>query len=62
LIIQTIRRVPFWIVWTNEACNVSRLDPSGADQIDAEHQSTDLVVGRHSLILSRAMPALAAGQ
>jgi hypothetical protein len=22
---------------------VSRLDPSGADQIDAEHQATDLV-------------------
>jgi hypothetical protein len=24
---------------------VSRLDPSGADQIDAEHQATDLAVG-----------------
>jgi hypothetical protein len=45
LIIQTIRRDPSGAVWTDEAPNVSRLDRSGVDQIDAEHQSTDLAVG-----------------
>jgi hypothetical protein len=30
----------------DEASNLSRPDPSGADQIDAEHQATDLAVGR----------------
>jgi hypothetical protein len=45
LIIQTIRRDPSGSVWTDEASNVSRPDPSGADQIDAEHQATDLAVG-----------------
>jgi hypothetical protein len=44
LIIQTIRLVPSGSVWPDEAVNVSRPDPSGADQIDAEHQATDLVV------------------
>jgi hypothetical protein len=28
-----------WTVWTDEASNVSRLDPSGAIQVDAEHPS-----------------------
>jgi hypothetical protein len=37
MIIQTIRLDPSGSVWTDEAPNVSRLDPSGADQIDAEH-------------------------
>ena len=45
LIIQTIRRDPSGAIWTDEASNVSRPDPSGADQIDAEHQATDLAVG-----------------
>jgi hypothetical protein len=45
LIIQTIRRDPSRSVWIDEAPNVSRADPSGADQIDAEHQATDLVLG-----------------
>jgi len=45
LIIQTIRRDPSGAVWTDEAPNVSRPDRSGADQIDAEHQPTDLAVG-----------------
>jgi hypothetical protein len=45
LIIQTIRRDPFGSVWTDDASNVSRPDRSGADQIDAEHQATDLAVG-----------------
>jgi hypothetical protein len=44
LIIQTIRQDPSGAVWTDEAPNVSRPDPSGADQIDAEHQPTDLAV------------------
>ena len=44
LIIQTIRQDPSGAVWTDEALNVSRPDPSGADQIDAEHQATDLAV------------------
>jgi hypothetical protein len=37
LIIQTILLDPSGAVWTDEAPNVSRLDPSGADQIDAKH-------------------------
>jgi hypothetical protein len=44
LIIQTIRRDPSGAVWTDEPSNVSRLDPSGANHIDAEHQATDLAV------------------
>jgi hypothetical protein len=44
LIIQTIRQNPSRSVWTDEASNVSRPDRSGADQIDAEHQATDLAV------------------
>jgi hypothetical protein len=38
LIIQTIRQDPSGSVQTDEASNASRPDPSGADQIDAEHQ------------------------
>jgi hypothetical protein len=37
LIIQTIGLDPSGAVWTDGASNLSRLDPSGADQIDAEH-------------------------
>jgi hypothetical protein len=43
LIIHTIRQDPPGPVWIDEASNVSRLDPSGADQIDAEYQPMDLV-------------------
>ena len=39
LIIQTILLYPSGAVWTDEPSNVSRLDPSGAVQIDAEHPS-----------------------
>jgi hypothetical protein len=39
LIIQTILLHPSGAVWTDSASNVSRLDPSGAVQIDAEHPS-----------------------
>jgi len=37
LIIQTILLYPSGAVWTDDAAHVSRLDPSGADQIDANH-------------------------
>src|SRR5215204_525307 len=45
LIIQTIRRDRSGSVWIDDPSNVSRPDRSGADQIDAEHQATDLAVG-----------------
>jgi hypothetical protein len=45
LIIQTIQQDPSEAIWTDEASNVSRPDPSGADQIDAEHQATELALG-----------------
>src|SRR5918996_931528 len=37
LIIQTILLYPSGAVWTESASDVSRLDPSGAVQVDAEH-------------------------
>jgi hypothetical protein len=37
MIIQTIPLDPSGTVWSDSAPNVSRLDPSGADQADAEH-------------------------
>jgi hypothetical protein len=39
MIIQTILLYPSGAVWTDRASNVSRLDPSGAIQFDAEHPS-----------------------
>jgi hypothetical protein len=45
LVIQTIRRVPSRSDAIDGAPNLSRADPSVADQIDAEHQPTDLAVG-----------------
>ena len=45
LIIQTILLYPTGAVWTDEAGNVSRLNPSGADQIDAEHPTRNRKVG-----------------
>jgi hypothetical protein len=44
LIIQTIRQVPSRPDAIDEASNVSRADPSGADQSDAVRQATDLVL------------------
>jgi hypothetical protein len=41
LIIQTILLYPSRAIWTDEAPNVSRLDPSGAVQFDAEHPTRD---------------------
>jgi hypothetical protein len=37
MIIQTIVLDPSGAVWTDEAPNLSRLDPSEADQTDAEN-------------------------
>ena len=37
MIIQTILLDPSGAVWTDEASNVSRPDPSGSVQVDAEH-------------------------
>jgi hypothetical protein len=45
MIIPTIRRVASGPVWIDDTSNLSRPDPSGADQIDAEHQATELAVG-----------------
>jgi hypothetical protein len=39
LIIQTILLDPSGAIWTDGPSNVSRLDPSGAVQIDAKHPS-----------------------
>jgi hypothetical protein len=44
LIIQTIRRVPSRSDAIDAPPNLSRADPSEPDQIDAEHQATDLAV------------------
>jgi hypothetical protein len=45
LIIQTIRQAPSRPDAIDEVPDVSRPDPSGTDQFDAEHQATDLAVG-----------------
>jgi hypothetical protein len=52
LIIQTIRRDPTGSDQTDDPSNVSRPDRSGADQIDAEHQATDLAVARPNHVAS----------
>jgi len=39
MIIQTIGLDPSRAVWTESASNLSRPDPSGTDQIDAEYPS-----------------------
>jgi hypothetical protein len=44
LIIQTIGLDRSGSDQIDDPSNVSRPDPSGADQIDAEHQATDLAV------------------
>jgi hypothetical protein len=54
MIIQTIRLDPSRSVWTDEASNVNSPDPSGADQIDAEHPSRNRkVVGSNSIRASQ---------
>jgi hypothetical protein len=53
MIIQTILLDPSGAVWTDEALNVSRLNPSRAVQIDAEHPTRNRkgssMVGRQAL-------------
>jgi hypothetical protein len=57
LIIQTILLYPSGAVWTDEAPNVSRPDPSGADQADAEHPTRNRkVVGSNPTSGSILMP------
>ena len=46
LIIQTTRRDWSGSVWTDEPSNVSSPDPSGADQIDAEQATGQLIASR----------------
>src|SRR5829696_7503426 len=54
LIIQTIGLYPSGAVWTDEASTVSRLDPSVAVQIDAEHPSRNRkVVGWNPTLTSK---------
>ena len=54
LIIQTILLDPSRAIWTDEAPNLSRLDPSGAIQADANHPTRNRkVVGRLLLLQDR---------
>ena len=60
MIIQTISLYPSGAIRTDEASNVSRLDPSGADQIDAEHPSRNRKVELESLLAGRGQVQLPA--
>jgi hypothetical protein len=68
MIIQTILLDPSRAVWSDSASNVSRLDPSGAVQVDAEHPSRNRKVDGSNLTSrsktagQRVCPALLAGQ
>jgi hypothetical protein len=53
MIIRTIRRDPSRPAWTDDAPNVSRVDPTGADQSDADHPPTDLAVGGFESLAAR---------
>jgi hypothetical protein len=54
MIIQTILLDPSRAVWTDDPSNVSRPDPSGAIQIDAEHPTRNRkVVGSNPTSGSR---------
>jgi hypothetical protein len=46
LIIQTILLDPSRAFWTDSASNVSSLDPSGADQADADHPTRNRKIAR----------------
>jgi hypothetical protein len=50
MIIQTILLDPTGAVWTDDAGNVSRLDPSGAIQTDAEHPTRNRKVDDRSAV------------
>jgi hypothetical protein len=55
MIIQTIGLDPSGAVWTDDPSNVSRPDPSGADQIDVEHPARNRkVVGSNPTSGSKA--------
>jgi hypothetical protein len=68
MIIQRIGLDPTGAVWTDRASNLSRPDPSGADQADAEHPARNRkVVGSNPTSGSktagqRASLALLTGQ
>jgi hypothetical protein len=57
MIIQTILLYLSGAVWTDEAPNLSSLDPSGAIQIDAEHPTTDLTAKALKSASGRRRPA-----
>jgi len=46
MIIQTILLDPSGAVSTDSTSNVSRLDPPGADQIDADHPTRNRKIAR----------------
>src|SRR5262245_25082479 len=48
MVIQTIQLALSEPNWTDDTSHVTSLDPTGADQSDAEHQPTDLAVGGSS--------------
>ena len=68
MIMQTMGLYPSGAVWTDGAANVSRLDPSGAYWIDAEHPARNRkVVGSNptsgsKTAVQRRFPALLTAQ
>jgi oligoendopeptidase F len=56
MIIQTILLDPSGAVWTDEASNVSRPDPSGAIQVDAEHPSRNRLLAAQGRGSPRGSP------
>jgi hypothetical protein len=48
MVIQTTQLVPPEPNWTDNMPHLTSLDPTGADQSDAEHSPTDLAVGGSS--------------
>jgi hypothetical protein len=59
MIIQTIGLYPSGAVWTDDAGNVSRLDPSGAVEVDAEHPSRNRkVVGSNPTSGTAGLPCV----
>jgi hypothetical protein len=52
MIIQTILLYPSGAIWTDGASNVSRPDPSGATQADAEHPTRNRKVEGSSVAVA----------
>jgi hypothetical protein len=48
MVIQTIQLDPPEPNWADDTSHLTSLDPTGADQLDAEHPPTDLAVGGSS--------------